>query len=73
MTSSTRAKARDQTSGEEIANSVSHGIGLLLALGGLPVIVQSTMQRGRAADARMLILVNSSRQTVDTSGDRGKF
>jgi hemolysin III len=50
MTTSTRAKARDQTAGEEIANSVSHGIGLLLALGGLPVIVQSTMQRGRAAD-----------------------
>lgn len=50
MTTSTRAQARDQTAGEEIANSVSHGIGLLLALGGLPVIVQSAMQRGRAAD-----------------------
>jgi hemolysin III len=37
---------RPQTLGEEIANSVSHGVGLLLALIGFPVLVASTMRRG---------------------------
>ena len=33
--------------GEEIANSVSHGLGLLLALGGLPFLVIGAMQAQR--------------------------
>ena len=39
---------RPQSLGEEIANSVSHGIGLLLALIAFPVLVVSTLQRGDA-------------------------
>lgn len=46
----TRNPPRAQTLGEEIANSVSHGIGLLLAVAALPVLVHAAAQRGRAAD-----------------------
>ena len=31
--------ARHQTLGEEVANSLSHGLGLLLAIAGLPVLI----------------------------------
>lgn len=41
---------RQQSLGEEIANSVSHGVGLVLALIGFPVLVVSTMQRGVVMD-----------------------
>jgi hemolysin III len=41
---------RPQTGGEEIANAVSHGIGLLLALAALPVLVVAASRRGSAAD-----------------------
>jgi hemolysin III len=37
---------RPQSLGEEIANSVSHGLGLLLALAGFPVLMVATLQRG---------------------------
>jgi hemolysin III len=37
---------RPQSLGEEIANSVSHGIGLLLALAGFVVLLVTTLQRG---------------------------
>ena len=37
---------RPQSLGEEIANSVSHGVGLLAALGGFPVLVTAAHQRG---------------------------
>ena len=37
---------RPQSLGEEIANSVSHGIGLLLALAGFAVLLVATLQRG---------------------------
>jgi len=40
------AAERPQSLGEEIANSVSHGVGLLLALAGFPILVASTLQRG---------------------------
>lgn len=46
----TPALPRAQTVGEEIANSVSHGIGFLLAVAALPVLVHAAAQRGRAAD-----------------------
>ena len=36
---------RPQSLGEEIANSVSHGVGLLLALAGFAVLVVVTLQR----------------------------
>jgi hemolysin III len=37
---------RPQSLGEEIANSVSHGIGLLLALIAFPVLVMDALRRG---------------------------
>ena len=40
---------RPQSAGEEIANSVSHGAGLLAALAALPVLVSAAHQRGDAA------------------------
>ncbi|KZC15388.1 hemolysin D [Rhodanobacter sp. FW510-R12] len=40
------AVSRDSTFGEEIANSVSHGLGLLLAIAGLPVLVIGALRDG---------------------------
>lgn len=40
---------RPQTLGEEIANSVSHGIGLLAALAAFPVLVVAALHRGDQA------------------------
>jgi len=40
---------RPQSLGEEIANSVSHGLGLLAALAAFPVLVVTALQRGDAA------------------------
>jgi len=39
---------RAQSLGEEIANSVSHGVGLLAALAAFPVLVGAALQRGGA-------------------------
>ena len=44
----TPAVSRVQSLGEEIANSVSHGLGLLLAIVGLPFLVVNAMHSGRA-------------------------
>ena len=43
------ALERAQSLGEEIANSVSHGVGLLAALVAAPVLVLDAIQRGGAA------------------------
>jgi hemolysin III len=40
---------RKQTLGEEIANSVSHGVGLAVALIAVPFLLVATAQRGSAA------------------------
>jgi hemolysin III len=40
---------RPQSLGEEVANSVSHGIGLLLALAAFPILVIATLRRGDVA------------------------
>lgn len=37
---------RPQTLGEEIANSISHGIGLLLALAAVPALILAAVHRG---------------------------
>ncbi|HUW54426.1 MAG TPA: hemolysin III family protein [Rhodanobacter sp.] len=37
--SSASTMVREQTRGEEVANSLSHGLGLLLAIAGLPVLI----------------------------------
>jgi len=39
-------RERPQSLGEEIANSVSHGVGLLAALAGFPVLVLGALQHG---------------------------
>lgn len=41
---------RPQTLGEEIANTVSHGIGFLLAVASLPILAYVAARDGRAAD-----------------------
>ena len=46
----TKALDRPQTVGEEIANALSHGAGLLLAVAALPILVHGAAQRGGAAD-----------------------
>ncbi len=38
--------SRDSTLGEEIANSISHGLGLLLAIVGLPFLIVGAMRGG---------------------------
>lgn len=45
-----RIADRDQTPGEELANALSHGLGLLLAVAALPILVHSAAQRGDAAN-----------------------
>lgn len=41
---------RPQTFTEELANSISHGVGLLLAMGALPVLVDLAASRGNMVD-----------------------
>ncbi len=41
---------RPQTLGEEIANAISHGLGLLLALASLPILVWQAQRLGGAGD-----------------------
>ena len=40
---------RPQSIGEEIANSVSHGVGMLAAVAAAPVLIMAAVQRGGAA------------------------
>ncbi len=49
MAESTTDQHRPQSLGEEIANSVSHGVGFLAALAALPVLVIGAVPRGAAA------------------------
>lgn len=46
----TAAIARAQTLGEEIANALSHGLGLLLAMASLPILVWQAARLGSAID-----------------------
>ncbi|MEY8690099.1 MAG: hemolysin III family protein [Leptothrix sp. (in: b-proteobacteria)] len=46
---SVSVRDRAQTAGEELANALSHGLGLLLALAALPVLVSGALARGGAA------------------------
>ena len=43
-------RRRAQSFGEEVANSLSHGLGLLLAVASLPILLHFAVQRGGAAD-----------------------
>ncbi len=40
------SKRRNSTIGEEVANSVSHGLGLLLAIIGLPFLIVNAAHTG---------------------------
>ena len=42
------APQREQSQGEEIANSISHGIGLVAALGGTPLLILHAARNGDA-------------------------
>jgi hemolysin III len=42
-------QARQQSPAEEVANSVSHGIGFLLAVAALPILVHSSMEQASGA------------------------
>ena len=46
MVGAMELEERPQSLGEEIANSVSHGIGLLAALAAFPILVTAALQRG---------------------------
>jgi hemolysin III len=43
-----KSPKRDQSQGEEIANSISHGIGLIAAFGGAPFLIINAVQHGDA-------------------------
>lgn len=49
MSKASSAVKREQSLGEEIANSVSHGIGLLLSLIVLPVLILAALRQGSAS------------------------
>jgi hemolysin III len=44
------AREREQTRGEEIANALSHGLGLALAIAALPLLVLAAARRDSAAE-----------------------
>lgn len=44
------ARERPQSTGEEIANAISHGLGFLLAVASLPIAVVVAARHGAAAD-----------------------
>ncbi len=46
-----RAADRPQSAGEEVANALSHGLGLVLAVAALPVLLHRWAQRGGAGEA----------------------
>lgn len=48
MSASLAVPQREQSRGEEIANSISHGIGLIAALAGTPFLVMHAVRHGDA-------------------------
>jgi len=49
MTKSPTLPKRHQSLGEEIANSVSHGVAMLAAIAAAPILIVTAVQRGGAA------------------------
>lgn len=49
MIEALKSDERPQPSGEEIANSVSHGVGLVAALVAVPILIDAAVRRGGAA------------------------
>lgn len=60
MAAMTYLEERPQTLGEEFANTLSHGIGFLLAVASLPVLVQVAAQRGSAANVVGAVLFSAT-------------
>ena len=54
-------RRRAQTLGEEVANSISHGIGLLISVAALPILVLSAVRR---ADTMSIVAVTVFASTV---------
>ena len=52
--------ARAQTPAEELANALSHGLGLVLAIAALPLLVVFANQHGSAADITAAALFGAS-------------
>lgn len=52
--------SRDSTLGEEIANSISHGLGLLLAIIGLPVLIINALHSSDATAVTGAVVFGSS-------------
>ncbi len=52
--------ARAQTPAEELANAISHGLGLALAIAALPLLVVFANQHGSAADITAAALFGAS-------------
>ena len=46
MSATTLPMDRPQTRGEEVANSISHGVGFVLSVAALPVLVSACVARG---------------------------
>lgn len=51
---------REQTFGEELANSISHGVGLLAALAATPLLIVSVSQRGNLLAITAVSLFSAS-------------
>jgi len=49
MIDAVESRGRTQSPGEEIANSVSHGVALLAAIAAAPVLIRSAVEQGGAA------------------------
>jgi len=74
------ARSRPYTRGEELANSLTHGVGALLAVGGLAVLVTFAVLRGDVwhvvacsiYGAAMVVLYTASTLYHAVSGPRAK-
>jgi hemolysin III len=52
--------ARSQTPAEELANAISHGVGVALAIAALPLLVWFANRHGSAADITAAVLFGAS-------------
>lgn len=60
MRESEGVRHRPQTRGEEIANSISHGVGFLAALAALPVLITGATRHGTAGVIGAVVFAGSA-------------
>lgn len=60
MRESEGVRHRPQTRGEEIANSISHGVGFLAALAALPVLIPGATRHGTAGVIGAVVFAGSA-------------